>query len=48
MREGISVAGHFIECQDVEEQVRTIVSTIPGLEAQWIQFKCLTLGGMDC
>ena len=40
MREGISVAGHFIECQDVEEQVRTIVSTIPGLEGPiGFQFK---------
>ena len=31
IREGISVAGHFIRSKEIEEQVKTIISKIPGL-----------------
>ncbi len=40
MREGISIAGHFIESKDIENQVRLIVAMIPGLEGPiGFQFK---------
>jgi carbamoyl-phosphate synthase large subunit len=40
MRDGISVAGHFIDSKDVDDQVRSIVKAIPGLNGPvGFQFK---------